>query len=285
MLSKMKRFLLLLMSCLWMLSMRADYYVFSTNNRVERKHNQTWSIAIQGEPLDESDSIRMEAYASLSLLDDREQKVYAIQCESPQTVQYLVKQSQRRNSRLSQTFAVAKAILSGQGQPSASQQYGVTYRSSKVEEAVAAVLKQRLQGDIWTSQTILTSDGRIEIQLKEMVSGKFMENVNENDWVQLLITNYTNQDLYVAVVDIDRTGVPSPILPTDIAEVILHQHIPPLSSVLLPYPLSFSPQGTDGLFVIGYPEPFDMTRVIELLPSAQAQEGKLYVGYKRVQIQ
>lgn len=280
----MKRFLFLLVSCFWLLSVRADYYVFSTNNRVERKHNHTWSMVVQGESLNELDSIRMEAYASLSLLDDKEQKVYAVQCEKPQTVQHLVQQAQRQKGWLSQTFSVAKAILSGQGQPSASQQYSVTYRSSKAEEAVAAVLKQRLQGNLWTAQTKLASDGRLEIQLKEMTSGNLIENVNENDWVQLLITNHTNTALYIAVVDVDKTNVPAPILPTDLAEVLLHQLIPPLSSVLLPYPLSFSPKGTDGLFVIGYPEPFDMTRVLEQLPSAQAQEGNLYVGCRLIQI-
>ncbi len=279
----MKRITLICAFGLIALSVLANYYVFSLTNRVERKGDNGWFPLVQGEQLIGSDSIRMEHYASLSIVDDKNEKVYAIQSTNPQSVSSLIKQSQRHSRWLAQSWAVVKAILFGDELPQP-QQLGVIYRDSKADEAVAGILQQRLNGQNWTAHTNLTSNGRIEIRLVDMNGGNMIDNVIEGDWVKLLVSNHSNQSLYITAVDIDETDNVTVILPTDITEVLQYQFIPPLSTVMLPYPIAFSPKGRDGLFVIGYPEPFDMENVLKQLSSAHSQEGNLYIGSIEVPI-
>ena len=81
------------------------------------------------------------------------------------------------------------------------------------------------------------------------------------------VSNTSNVDLYVNIIDINAEGELYDCMPVDEGMTLSHLLIPANSTIdLKDYPISFAePAGTDHLLLLAYPEPFDLRVVNKVL--------------------
>lgn len=246
----------------------AGWFAFAVNDSVQHRSSRGWQAIQKGDPLSATDSIRMGRYASLSVLDDQAKRIYSLQTSRPALLSDLMRSAESTCS--SNIARYAKAILRifrSQEEESLLGSAGVSYRDAAADRAVADLLRQRMSGRAWSVAPVLASDYRMELQAVSLDRSEVCQVVREEERVRLLVSNHSNQALFVAVLDVDAGGVPQLLLPQDMNEMISHMFIPAYSTVMLPDVLSFAPAGIDHLYLIAYEEPFDMQQVLNLLQS------------------
>lgn len=269
MMRKLLIFTMLLFAC----NSYAEWFVFAVNENVERQSAQGWQTLQKGDKLLETDNIRMSQYASLSVLDDKSKRVYTVQSSKEAKLADLMRQAQSTCSPNIARFAqtILNIFRSGDNS-SLNGSAGVTYRDATADRMVADLLRRQMAGYTWGNTPVLHSDYRLELQVVSAENGETCHVVREGERVRLLISNHSNRALFVAIVDVDASGIPQVLLPQDTDEMISKMFVPAFSTVMLPEVLSFAPAGTDHLYVIAYDEPFDMQQVLTLMQATQAEQ-------------
>lgn len=247
----------------------AAWFVFAVNETVERRSSEGWQLLQKGDPLFATDHIRMSQYASLSVLDDQSKQVYPLQCSDEMVLDDLMKHAQTTCS--SAIARYAKTILSifrSEEDESLIGSAGVAYRNAAADRIIADMLSRQMGDYAWHNIPTLRSDYRLELQAVSADNGELCQVVREEERVRLLVSNHSNRALFVAVLDVDASGVAQVLLPHDASEMISRMFIPAYSTVMLPEVISFAPAGVDHLYLIAYDEPFDMSHVLSLMQSA-----------------
>lgn len=251
----------------------AGWFVFAVNETVERQSAQEWQTLQKGDKLLGTDIIRMSQYASLSVLDDKSKRIYTIQTPKEAKLAELMRQAQSSCSPNIARFG--KTILNifrGEGNSASNGSAGVTYRDANADRMVANLLRQQMVGYTWSNTPVLHTDYRLELQVVSAENGEICHVVGEGERVRLLISNHSNRALFVAIVDVDASGIPQVLLPQDEDEMISKMFVPAFSTVMLPEVLSFAPAGTDHLYLIAFDEPFDMQQVLTLMQASLVEQ-------------
>lgn len=265
---KLLVFILLICAC----NSYAGWFVFAVNETVERQSAQGWQALNKGDKLLGTDIIRMGQFASLSVLDDKSKRIYTLQTAKETKLAELMQQAQ---SSCSPNIArYAKTILNifrSEDTESLSGSAGVNYRDAAADRIVADILRRQMEGYTWANAPVLKSSYRLDLQMVSAESGEICQVVREGERVRLLVSNHSNRALFVAIVDVDASGIPQVLLPQDASEMISRMFIPAYATVMLPEVLTFAPAGADNLYMFAYEEPFDMQKVLALMPTASAE--------------
>lgn len=265
---KLLVFILLICAC----NSYAGWFVFAVNETVERQSAQGWQALNKGDKLLGTDIIRMGQFASLSVLDDKSKRIYTLQTAKETKLAELMQQAQ---SSCSPNIArYAKTILNifrSEDTEALSGSAGVNYRDAAADRIVADILRRQMEGYTWSNAPVLKSSYRLDLQMVSAESGEICQVVREGERVRLLVSNHSNRALFVAIVDVDASGIPQVLLPQDASEMISRMFIPAYATVMLPEVLTFAPAGADNLYMFAYEEPFDMQKVLALMPTASAE--------------
>ena len=251
----MKKTIFMLVLLATMYATAQELQVYSINGTAERQVGAQWKSLVLGEILKGNDRVRTSARGSITLLDIKRRKVYAVQSEEGGRLESLVGSQRAKAQSLSrEAFAeVVKSIFTRQDNRFATRG-GVTYRGGNADEMIAAWLRQNLSKDF----KVAHSEYRVSLQLLEPFTNKKLDNIKINGRAEVLAANESSDALYVNLIDVDAKGNWS-------AMGFDNQLIPPHSAVLLSHPIEFfEPRGTDHIILIAYPEEFNIERIIEL---------------------
>lgn len=283
---KLLIFTLLICAC----NSYAGWFVFAVNETVERQTDQGWQILRKGDQLHPADSIRMSHYASLSVMDDKSKRVYSLQSPSPAQLADLMQQAQRTSpSNIARYWKTIQSIFRTGKAEERTGSAGVNYRDASADRMVAHLLLDQLNGQTWNNLPALDTDYQLELQVVSAESGELCHVLREGERVRFLVSNHSNRALFMAILDVDASGVPQVLLPMDAAEMISRAFVPAYSTVMLPEVLSFAPAGTDHLYLIAYDEPFDMEQVLLLMQSNESvtslQDASARLGSAHLTVQ
>lgn len=263
---KLLIFIMLVCAC----NSYAGWFVFAINETVERQSAQGWMALQKGDKLLAADSIRMSPYASLSVLDDKTKRVYALQSATPVRLGELMKQAQSSSpTNLARYWKTIQSIFRTGNADERIGSAGVNYRDASADQMVAGYLCQQLREQPWKSIPALHSDYKLELQVVSAESGELCHTLREGESARLLVSNHSSKALFVAILDVDAGGVPQVLLPHDAADMFSHMFVPAYSTVMLSEIIRFAPAGVDHLYLIAYDEPFDMQHVLDLIPAVE----------------
>lgn len=252
-----------------------DYQVFSINGTAERFDGNQWKTLVKAQALTGSDQIRTSRNGSVTVLDNKLRKIYAVQSVKGGKVETLTATQRARTKSLTkEAFAEVIKSMFGKQEDGYSTRGGVTYRGGNADELLAVWLNANIDDKYHISN----SSFNIALHAINPISYKSVQSVRVGDNVELLVVNESDDALFVGVLDIDATGVWSAV--SDGCELI-----PPHSSIVLPYPVEFfEPRGTDHLLLLAYTELFDPKRVVELRGKTTVGETSVKASAAQIEI-
>lgn len=264
------RKLLILLLLIYTCHSYAAWHVFSVNGDVKRHTTQGWKSLIKGDELFPTDRIRMEQYASLSIIDNQSKKIYSVQSSKEAKLGDLIQQAKSASpSNIARYWKIVQNIMHNQNTEEFNGSAGVNYRDANADKTIASLLRRQLIGTSWSAIPSLHTDYALELHVISTEDGELSETVREGERVRLLVSNHSDMALFVAIMDVDAGGIPQVILPHDMPDMISHTLIPAYSTVMLPELVSFAPAGIDHLYLIAYDEPFDMQQVLTLIQTPE----------------
>lgn len=274
----MKKILFILFFQLSLCVTAQEYKVFSINGIAERLEGKQWKVLVKAQPLTATDQIRTSQNGSVTILDNKLRKIYAVQSIKGGKVETLTATQRARAKSLTQeAFTEVTKSMFGKQDEQYNTRGGVTYRGGNADEQLANWLKVNVD----TKFNIHNSKYIIAIHAMNPATHKAVSSVQIGEMVELMVVNESDEALYVSVLDIDAEGVWNAI--SDGCELI-----PPHSTVMLPYPVEFfEPRGTDHLLLLAYAEMFEPKRIVELReitstngPTVEASAAQIEINIK-----
>lgn len=271
-----KRLIFLLVALLSLNISAQELTVFAVNGSAERLDGKDWKTLVKGQPLKGTDHVRTAPKGSLTLLDNERRKVYAVQSEQGGRVEALVgTQRAKAKSMTAEAFAEVKKAMFSRQDDRYNTRGGVTYRGGNADEMLAAWLNTNVK----SSFSIQRSAYTLALHAMDPASHKAVHSIDVGGTLELMVTNSSDEALYVGMIDIDAEGVWSAV--SDCCELL-----PPHSAVVLPYPVEFfEPRGTDHLLLVAYPEAFDPQRVVALRDSTTVDGNTVEAGAAVIKIE
>ncbi|GEM_PF-6768414 len=278
----MKRFFTLLIFLVFVHSAYAQsIWLYSANGRVEHlEESGNWQIVGDGViGLMPSDSLRIHGHSSVTILDREKDEIYAIQKVGTYSVSDLtcsVKKQKKHPAKELISF-LWSSFRGGSEVDKFRSSAGVVYRDVDNSAAIAEAIGHG------------TGTMKVEFELlRENLKTTLEDAVSVGDFAYIKVKNYTQETIYVGLIDMDSNGFISNLLPAESASQMSKLFIPPHSEVVLDsFPIVFfEPRGIDQLILVACVEFFDMDRVIELLKtdSGCPYDGKLGISVKQVRI-
>lgn len=264
-----KKLLLLVMMLLGFGASAQELQVFSISGTAELEKDEQWGSLVKGQSLADDDHVRTSKNGSLTILDNRNRKIYAVQSEKGGTVGNLIgSQRHKAKSMTKEAFAEVTKSMFGQQDNRYATRGGVTYRGGNTDELLATWLHANINSRF----SISHSQYNVALHTMDPVHQKAVRSVQVGENVELLMVNESDEALYVGLIDIDAEGVWSVVSPNC-------ELLPPHSAVMLPYPIEFfEPRGTDHLLLVAHPEIFNLQRAIELYHSGYRDGGEGQFG-------
>lgn len=238
----MRKVILILLSilCCSLLSGQG-YYVYSVTGTAEIQSGNKWIPLVRGNSLKDSDFIRTAENSSVSILDRENNNLIAFSNTKKSSVKSIIS-SKKKNSYLKEVISYLWLALNDKIEKK-TESAGVVYKGEY------NLTKIMTESQMYYSVTLALTDrngtpltGPLKVGTEVFVK----------------ITNPTETDLFVDVLDIDSEKTITEIFgietPADMAEFL----IPAKSTILLSgFPLTISPPtGTDYLMPVAYPKPF-----------------------------
>lgn len=280
----MKKAILALMLGLTQAVMAQDLFVYNVTGTAERMEAGAWKPLTRRASLNDNDQVRVGKNSALSVLDRKNNKVYAIKESDAKKLQELIAGVSNNDKSMSAKFAshAVKSLFDGSSSTVSHNAAGCTYRGASIENDIAKTLlfKEKNTSLVQISNT--QTDYGVSFDLIDRYSGQVLpQQVGIDKEAYFRIKNNSTTDLYVNIVDINAKGELFDCLPADEAMTLSHLLIPANSTIdLKDFPISFTaPQGTDHLLLIAYEEPFDIREVNKVLltpgvsPSASTTIG------------
>lgn len=241
-----------------------NLWVYSFNGSVETNSSKEWRPAEIYQSLSLSDSIKMGAYSSISILDRKNERIYAIQKDGVNSVPDLIKEAGTRNKKQSRSvISYLWGSFAGKNDVGDySNSAGVVYRNSDINAAMAYAI-ENLSGSIPVEFALIDRGTGYSIGELALVGNTAV----------ILVKNHSNLDVFVNIIDIDACGGIAPCIPVSSAQSMTQLLIPANSQVLLDsFPIVFAePRGEDKLILIASPEWFDVNAVVKALKEKQFQ--------------
>lgn len=269
----MKRFLfsLILLPLLAFSGHSQNLWVYSFNGIVEVWSSSTWKPVELYQKLSPADSIKFGGNSSISILDRKNDKVYAIQKPGINSVNDLIKEAGIRSKKQPNTvISYLWDSLTGKNNGAEYRSSaGVVYRDNDVSYAIAS------------AATNATSTLPVDFTLIDRETGYSIgEMAFVGNSALIRVNNHSAIDLFVNIIDVDAHGNITPCIPVTSAQIMMQLLIPANSEVLLnSFPIVFAePRGEDKLILVASPEWFDVDVVVSAMRSGQGTSKKVDVG-------
>lgn len=272
MLKRLSFLLLLLCSC-YIAS--AQLIVYSFSGDVTLWNGTTWKSIKKAQQLQPTDLIRMEEYAQLCIADNKNKLLLPVQAVGEYPVESLIAQAKRnKNGILKSYWDLMLAILEGKPANEKMITGGHTTRADSLQRdsidmTIALELHRRLKDNDLQTLSMQTFY-HTELQLIDKSHKDIQTGLSKGEDIYPLVTNHSNTPLFVAIVDVDSNGNSTSALPTDIEHMFTSLLVPPHSCIVLPFLLNTTIAGTHSLYLISYPQLFNMENVLALLKDMSA---------------
>jgi hypothetical protein len=275
----MKRFSLLFFSLFLIASAQAqDIWVYSTNGSVEKLEHSAWSPIRSFEKIKLSDSLRMEDGASLTLLDRKNDKLYAIQAVGTHSIKDMI-DGVRANAKKHPPGVMSYLwdVLRGKNDADEYRHAaGVVYRDGDNSRRIAGAIKG------FISQIPISYE-----LIDENTLSQIGESVEIGQKAFFKVSNQSKNDVFVNFIAIDSEGNVSACIPVSLAQQITQLLIPAGSVVVLDkFPIRFSePKGLDTILLIASTDVFDVQSVVNYLNEGVPAERSNSTGLFQMNVQ
>lgn len=262
------------------------------------------AIALQPRKLLNADSrLLIEPESAVTLLDEKNNKIYSFAMEGSFTVKQLIgmpKINVKSISKQYMGYLVKQLFSDASLQKTHPDMYMQVMASSYRSASSDSMLLYRIahlfpDGDETSVEQLLCQPGRkIETDMDvyfELIScdtGLAIDrNVKPNTGSYLRVHNGSDEIVYVNVLDIDERGTKYLILPVDSAATCAHLLVPPMSTVSFkadPFVFSEEPM-KETFLLIATEEPVDFSILMNPIPRSGKQGMKLgfYRNFYRVE--
>lgn len=250
---------------------KQSLWLYSVNGEVEVFSSSGWSKAVMYQSLSKKDSLRFGAYASASILDRDNDKLYAVQGKSAESVGDLLQEAEKRSKKQTKGFvAFLWESLRGMNDSNAFRiSAGVVYRNDDVTLALASAVAGA------------TSSLPVDFAIIDSESGNTVDDaVSIGQTAVFKVNNYSSMDLYVNILDIDAEGNIAPCIPVSSTQTMSQLLIPANSSVILSsFPIVFTgPKGIDKLILVASPEWFDVEALVNAVQNGDSVDKQIDTG-------
>ena len=280
----MKKIILGLTLCLCQISMAENLQVFNVIGKAEVQDGNAWKPLSRRAVLKNSDVVRIDKNSSLSVLDKEKSKVYALkQSDAANVGQLIAGVANNGSNGTSKIFNhMVKSLTDGSSSQTSHNAAGCSYRGASVENDIARTLAFKQKNTSLVQINNATTDYGVKFELVDRKTDQVLPGqlyIGKEAYFR--ITNSSDRDLYVNVLDVNPQGELYDCLPVDEGMTMSHLLIPAGSTVdLKDHAIEFAePAGTDHLILIAYPEPFDL-RVVnkDLLKSGLTASPSCQIG-------
>ena len=224
------------------------------------------------------------AESAVTLIDEKNSRMYPFSKEGTYTVGQLVENSRSRAKNISKqymSYLIKQLFSDGSQQMSHPDTYmqvtATSYRSASSDSMLLSRIAQDLfmaEGNtveqlLCSPEGRVTSDMDVSFELVSCDTGFALEDqVKGNTGSYVRVCNKTEEVLYVNVLDIDENGNKYLVLPVDEAATCAHLLVPPMSTVSFKSePFIFSEEPMKETFIlIATQEPVDFSILMNPIP-------------------
>lgn len=243
--------------------------VYNVTGTAEKQENGAWTKLTRRAALQPTDIVRVGENSALSVLDRGTSKVYAIKQSDAKKLSDLISAVQNNQSSANAQYFdhMVSSLFNGGTATVSHNAAGCSYRGATVENDIARTLAFKKGNNALSGISNGTSDYGVKFELIDRKNGNVLDQVYIGKEAYFRITNTSDMDLYVNILDINAEGELYDCLPVDEAMTLSHLMIPANSTVdLADHAIAFSaPAGTDHLILIAMPQPFDLREVNRML--------------------
>lgn len=235
-----------------------DYKILSVIGKVEYRKGNAYVPASRRLSLSAGDNLRLGDNSAVSILNDKDKKVYSYGKKGDVTVGEVVKV---KTSALKRYFDHFVSSLRSGSTDDISFNANVVYRAANSEEDIYyALADDNRHSDLSLSLGLIDGNG-----------DKVGSTMNLGDRFIFRVTNSTAQPLFVNVLSVDADGVWFDCLPMDSGGTMSHLLIPAESTVdLTEYVMEITePGGYNRFTLTACDAPFDLRRVIAMRNGGQ----------------
>ncbi len=253
------------------------YTVYSVIGGVKMEQGQRTVPLEARKQLKAADVLLIEAESALTLLDEKNSKMFSLSAEGRHTVRQLVHNASHRSKIVSKqymSYLVKQLFSKGSTQMAHPNTYmqvtATSYRSTTNDSMLLSRLSQLLplvEGR--TSEELLctpgldvTGDMKVSFELVSCDTGlPITGHVKGNTGSYVRVHNETDDALYVNVLDIDQKGNKYLVLPVDSAATCAHLLVPSRSTVSFKAePFIFADEPSQETFILlATEEPVDFS--------------------------
>lgn len=241
--------LLLLLICFDAVSQ--EYKILSIIGSVQCRQGSAYVPATRRMALTANDHLRLGANSAVSILNDKDKKVYSYGRNGDVTVGDIVTV---KTSALKRYFDHFVSSLRSGDTDDISFEANVVYRAANSEDDIYDMLvDEHAASDLLVTMNLVDSRGN-EIGDVMRIGDRFVFRVR----------NHTSQPLFVNVLSVDADSLWFDCLPIDKGGTMSHLLIPAESTVdLSDYPMEITePKGYNRFTLVAYDAPFDLRRII-----------------------
>lgn len=265
----MKKYIFAALLCICELAGAQNLIVYNVTGSAEKQDGTSWKPLARREVLQENDVVRVGENSALSILDKGSSKVYALKQGNAQKVAALIAGiKDNQNSASGKYFDhMVGSLFNGNSSTVSHNAAGCSYRGASIENDMARTIAFKQANNSLVGISNGTSDYDVRFDVIDRINGANLSNVQIGKEAFFRITNNSDVDLYVNIIDVNAEGELYDCMPVDEGMTLSHLLIPAKSTIdLKDYPIAFAePMGTDHLLLLAYPEPFDLRIVNKVL--------------------
>lgn len=278
----MKKVALTLLASLFCCLLYAqEIYVYSSTGVAEVQKGNEWSRLKKRDVLSANDVVRIGQNSSLTLLDKKAEKIYAIPQSAAKKLSQLLDELKGKQQNVTAQFFnhAMKSMFNGGADRITHEAAGCTYRGDIVENDIAKSLFAKMNGNSLKGATNQKTDYAITFELVERGGEKGIQNEAKIGGQAIFrVKNGSDKPMYVNVLDMDSSGETYVCLPMDDAQTMSHLLIPAESTIdLVDFPIEFTePAGQERMVLIATEEPYDLRIVNKYLKENRIKQASSY---------
>lgn len=248
-----------------------NVWTYSANGHVEVFQNGEWKLFEAYQILSPTDSIRFAEGSSITILDRRNEKLFAVQMRGSHSVQSIIIDSRSKSNYHSKDFIsfLWNSLRNGNNPDKYRKPASVVYRDDDINSAIAAVVSN------------MSTNLPVEFELLDGETGCLIcDTATFGGSAVVKVKNHSASDLFVNIIDVDADGNMSACIPVNSVQQMTQLLIPAQSQVVLEsFPIVFGePRGEDELILVACPYWFDIDSVILGIQSGRYTTKHMSVG-------
>lgn len=278
----MKKIAIALLASLFSVLLHAqDIYVYSSTGVAEVQKGSEWTKLKKRDVLSANDVVRIAQNSSLTLLDKKAEKMYAIPQSGAKKLATLLDELKGKQQNVTAQFFnhAMKSMFNGGSDRISHEAAGCTYRGDIVENDIAKSLFAKMNGTSLKGATNQRTDYAISFELVEREGDNSIQGEAKIGGQAIFrVKNNGDKPMYVNVLDLDSEGETYVCLPMDDAQTMAHLLIPAESTIdLVDFPIEFTePAGEERMVLIATEEPYDLRIVNRYLKENRVKQSSNY---------